>query len=175
MSKPIDVPGAADARRIEWTVPAGGGIEPARIVTVLALGSDKTLVNLSMGVSESQVAAAAHRRRRALAAGRVAVGAHGNLPLLGEAGDRRWLLRGIGAGAGAMVAAVIVAMVFVTAFIGDAGQGWAERGTMTAVLFTGLWCVAAATAGAVGAWQAAERGAPHIAAARFAGAFGPVS
>ena len=72
-----------------------------------------------------------------------------------------------------MVAAVIVAMVFVTAFIGDAGQGWAERGTMTAVLFTGLWCVAAATAGAVGAWQAAERGAPHIAAARFAGAFGP--
>jgi hypothetical protein len=38
-------------------VPAGGGIEPARIVTVLALGSDKTLVNLSMGVSESQVAA----------------------------------------------------------------------------------------------------------------------
>jgi hypothetical protein len=102
------------------------------------------------------------------------VGAHGNLPLLGEAGDRRWLLRGIGAGAGAMVAAVIVAMVFVTAFIGDAGQGWAERGTMTAVLFTGLWCVAAATAGAVGAWQAAEHGAPHIAAARFAGAFGPV-
>ena len=67
------------------------------------------------------------------------MGAHGNLPLLGEAGDRRWLLRGIGAGAGAMVAAVIVAMVFVTAFIGDAGQGWAERGTMTAVLFTGLW------------------------------------
>ena len=65
------------------------------------------------------------------------MGAHGNLPLLGEAGDRRWLLRGIGAGAGAMVAAVIVAMVFVTAFIGDAGQGWAERGTMTAVLFTG--------------------------------------
>ena len=57
VSKPIDVPGAADARRIEWTVPAGGGIEPARIVTVLALGSDKTLVNLSMGVSESQVAA----------------------------------------------------------------------------------------------------------------------
>jgi hypothetical protein len=58
MSKSIDVPGAADARRVEWTVPAGGGIEPARIVTVLALSSDKTLVNLSMGVSESQVGAA---------------------------------------------------------------------------------------------------------------------
>jgi hypothetical protein len=57
VSKPIDVPGAADARRVEWTVPAGGGIEPARIVTVLALSSDKTLVNLSMGVSESQVGA----------------------------------------------------------------------------------------------------------------------
>ena len=57
MSKPIDVPGATDARRVEWTVPAGGGIEPARIVTVLALSSDKTLVNLSMGVSESQVGA----------------------------------------------------------------------------------------------------------------------
>jgi hypothetical protein len=57
VSKPIDVPGASDARRVEWTVPAGGGIEPARIVTVLALSSDKTLVNLSMGVSESQVAA----------------------------------------------------------------------------------------------------------------------
>ena len=102
------------------------------------------------------------------------MGAHGNLPLLGEAGDRRWLLRGIGAGAGAMLAAVIVAMVFISAFIGDAGQGWAERGTLTAVLFTALWSVAAATAGAVGAWQAAERGAPHTAAARFAGAFGPV-
>ena len=38
-----------------------------------------------------------------------------------------------------MVAAVIVAMVFITALIGDAGQGWAERGTLTAVLFTGLW------------------------------------
>ena len=58
MSKSIDVPGAADARRVEWTVPAGGGIEAARIVTVLALSSDKTLVNLSMGVSESQVGAA---------------------------------------------------------------------------------------------------------------------
>lgn len=58
VSKTITVPGASDARRIEWTVPAGGGIEPARIVTVLALSSDKTLVNLSMGVSASQVAGA---------------------------------------------------------------------------------------------------------------------
>ena len=101
------------------------------------------------------------------------MGAHGNLPLLGAAGDRRWLVRGIAAGAGAMVAAVVVAMVFITAAIGDAGQGWAERGTLTAVLFTALWSVAAGAAGAVGAWQAAEGGAPHIAAARFAGALGP--
>ena len=99
--------------------------------------------------------------------------AHGNLPLLGEAGDRRWLVRGIGAGAGAMLAAVVVAMVFITAVIGDAGQGWAERGTLTAVLFTGLWSAAAAAAGAVGAWQAAESRAPHVAAARLAGALGP--
>jgi hypothetical protein len=56
MSKPIDVPGAADARRIEWTVPAGGGIDAARIVTVLALSSKKVLVNLSLGVSQSQAA-----------------------------------------------------------------------------------------------------------------------
>jgi hypothetical protein len=103
------------------------------------------------------------------------VGAHGNLPLLGEAGDRRWLLRGIGAGAGAMVVGVLGAMVFVTAFIGDAGQGWAERGTLTAILFTALWAGTAAAAGAVGAWQAAESGAPHTAAARFAGAFAPVA
>jgi hypothetical protein len=102
------------------------------------------------------------------------VNAHGNLPLPGEAGDRRWLGRGIGAGAGAMVLAVLGAMVFVTAFIGDAGQGWAERGTLTAILFTALWSGAAGAAGAVGAWQAAESGAPHTAAARFAGAFGPV-
>jgi hypothetical protein len=58
VSKPIEVPGASDARRVEWTVPAGGGIDAARIVTVLALSSDKTLVNLSMGVSQSQAAAA---------------------------------------------------------------------------------------------------------------------
>ena len=58
VSKTITVPGASDARRVEWTVPAGGGIEPARIVTVLALSSDKTLVNLSMGVAQSQAAGA---------------------------------------------------------------------------------------------------------------------
>jgi hypothetical protein len=103
------------------------------------------------------------------------MGAHGNLPLLGEAGDRRWLARGIATGAVAMIAAVLVAMFFVTAFIGDAGQGWAERGTLTAALFTALWAVNAAGAGAIGAWQAAESGAPHTAAARFAGAFGPVA
>jgi hypothetical protein len=103
------------------------------------------------------------------------VGAHGNLPLPGEAGDRRWLARGIGAGAGAMIVSVLVAMVFVTAVIGDAGQGWAERGTLTAVLFTALWALSAAAAGAIGAWQAAESGAPHTAAARFAGAFGPAA
>jgi hypothetical protein len=66
-------------------------------------------------------------------------------------------------------------MFFVTAFIGDAGQGWAERGTLTAVLFTALWAVNAAGASAIGAWQAAESGAPHTAAARFAGAFGPAA
>ena len=58
VSKPIDVPGAEDARRVEWTVPAGGGIDAARIVTVLALSSKNVLVNLSMGVSESQAAGA---------------------------------------------------------------------------------------------------------------------
>jgi hypothetical protein len=34
---------------------------------------------------------------------------------------------------------------------------------------------ARAAAKALGAWQAAESGAPHTAAARFAGAFGPVA
>jgi hypothetical protein len=55
VSRPVEVQGAADARRIEWTVPAGGGLAPARIVTILALGADKTLVNLSVGVAENQV------------------------------------------------------------------------------------------------------------------------
>ena len=58
VSKTIDVPGAADARRVEWTVPAGGGLEPARIVTVLALTGDHTLVNLSVGVAQNQMGGA---------------------------------------------------------------------------------------------------------------------
>jgi len=58
VSKAIDVDGAADARRVEWTVPAGGGLEPARIVTVLALSKDRTLVNLSVGVPQSELAGA---------------------------------------------------------------------------------------------------------------------
>lgn len=52
----VQVPGAADARRVEWTVPGGGGLDPAQIVTVLALRDDKTLVNLSFGVAQSQLA-----------------------------------------------------------------------------------------------------------------------
>jgi hypothetical protein len=58
VSRPIEVDGARDARRIEWTVPAGGGIDAARIVTVLALSSDRTLVNLSVGVAQSEVGSA---------------------------------------------------------------------------------------------------------------------
>jgi hypothetical protein len=100
--------------------------------------------------------------------------AHGHPRLVGHAGDRRWLARGIGAGIGAMILGVLVALLFITAVIGDAGQGWAERGTLTAVLFTSLWSVAAAAAGAIGAWQAAESGAPSTAAARVVGALGPV-
>jgi hypothetical protein len=88
-------------------------------------------------------------------------------------GDRRFLLRGAAAGAGAMVVAVVLALMFVVAFSGDPGPGWADRHTVTGVLLTALWCVAAAGAGAVGAWQAAEGGAPDHAAARLAGALGP--
>jgi len=101
--------------------------------------------------------------------------AHGHPRLLGGAGDRRWLVRGIGAGTGAMILGVLVALFWITAVIGDAGQGWAERGTLTALLFTALWSLAAAAAGAIGAWQAADGGAPSTAAARFAGALGPVA
>lgn len=50
LSKEINVPGAADARRIELTVPAGGELAAARIVTVLALSEARTLVNVSIGV-----------------------------------------------------------------------------------------------------------------------------
>jgi hypothetical protein len=88
-------------------------------------------------------------------------------------GDRRFLLRGAAAGAGAMVVAVVVALMFVLAFSGDPGPGWADRHTVTGMLLTALWCAAAAGAGAVGTWQAAEGGAPDHAAARLAGALGP--
>lgn len=54
VSKPVEVAGAADARRLEWTVPAGGGLDAARIVTVLALSKGRTLVNLTVGVSQSR-------------------------------------------------------------------------------------------------------------------------
>jgi hypothetical protein len=90
-------------------------------------------------------------------------------------GDTRFLVRGAAAGAGAMVLAVVVALMFVLALSGDPGAGWADRHTVTVVLLTALWCVAAAGAGAVGAWQAAEGGAPDHAAARLAGALGPAA
>jgi hypothetical protein len=102
------------------------------------------------------------------------MGGHGSAPLLGADRDRRWLVRGAAAGAGAMLGGVIVAVGFVAAVVGNAGPGWDNRLALTGVLFTVLWCAAAAGAGAVGAWQAAEGGAPHPAAARLAGAIGPV-
>jgi hypothetical protein len=88
-------------------------------------------------------------------------------------GERRFLVRGTAAGAGAMLVAVILALMFVIALSGEPGPGWADRHTVTGVLLTALWCAAAAGAGAVGAWQAAEGGAPDHAAARLAGALGP--
>jgi len=90
-------------------------------------------------------------------------------------GDRGFLVRGAAAGAGAMLVAVVLALMFVVAFSGDAGPGWADHHTLTGVLLTALWCAAAGGAGAVGAWQAAEGGAPDHAAARLAGALGPVA
>ena len=73
-----------------------------------------------------------------------------------------------------MIVGVLVALFFITAVIGDAGQGWAERGTLTAVLFTALWSVAAAAAPAPSARGRRPRAArPARAAARFAGALGP--
>jgi hypothetical protein len=87
--------------------------------------------------------------------------------------DGRFLLRGITAGAGTFILTVLVAMAAVAVTTADAGTGWADRHTLTAVLFTALWALAAAGAGAIGAWQAAEGGAPHQAAARLAGALGP--
>jgi hypothetical protein len=88
--------------------------------------------------------------------------------------DLRWLVRGVGAGAGAMILAVLLAVAISAAVIGDAGAEWGDRQTLTAVVFTVLWCLAAAVAAAIGAWQAAEGGAPDHAAVRFAGALGPV-
>ena len=90
-------------------------------------------------------------------------------------GERRFLVRGVAAGAGAMLVAVVFALMFVLAFSGDPGPGWADRHTVTGVLLTALWCAAAGGAGAVGAWQAAEGGAPDNAAARLAGAIGPAA
>jgi hypothetical protein len=90
-------------------------------------------------------------------------------------GDARFFVRGAAAGAGAMIVAVVFALVFVVALAGDPGPHWADRHTVTGVLLTALWCVAAAGAGAVGAWQAAEGGAPDHGAARLAGALGPAA
>jgi hypothetical protein len=90
-------------------------------------------------------------------------------------GDRRFLVRGVAAGAGAMLVAVVLALMFVVALTGDPGPGWADHHTVTGVLLTALWCAAAGGAGAVGAWQAAEGGAPDHAAARLVGALGPAA
>jgi hypothetical protein len=90
-------------------------------------------------------------------------------------GERRFLVRGAAAGAGAMLVGVVFALMFVLAFSGEPGPGWADRHTVTGVLLTALWCAAAGGAGAVGAWQAAEGGAPDHSAARLAGAIGPAA
>jgi hypothetical protein len=87
--------------------------------------------------------------------------------------ERAFLVRGAAAGAGAMLVAVVIGLAFVVALSGDPGPGWADRHALTGVLLTALWCLAAAGAGAVGAWQAAAGGAPDHAAARRAGALGP--
>jgi peptidoglycan/LPS O-acetylase OafA/YrhL len=97
-----------------------------------------------------------------------------NVSVRGRDGGRRWLLRGAAAGAGAMIVAVVVVMAVVAVAVSDAGPQWADRQTLTAVLFTLLWSLAAGVAGAVGAWQAAEADAPDHAAARLAGALGPI-
>ena len=74
-----------------------------------------------------------------------------------------------------MIAVILVGDVLRRASSSATPPGWAERGTLTAILFTALWSLAAAGAGAIGAWQAAERGAPDHAAVRLAGALGPVA
>jgi hypothetical protein len=50
---------------------------------------------------------------------------------------------------------------------------WADRAASTAILFTVFWTLAAAGAAAVGAYQAAEHGAPTHVAVRIAGPAGP--
>jgi len=57
VNKAMEVPGAADARRLEFTVPADAPLEATRIVTVLALSENRTLVNLSVAVAEGDSAA----------------------------------------------------------------------------------------------------------------------
>lgn len=89
--------------------------------------------------------------------------------------DRRWLLRGAGAGAGVMIVSVLVIVVIAASIIGDGSLAWADQKALVGVVSTVIWSLVAAAAGAVGAWQAAVGGAPHPAAARFAGALGPVS
>jgi hypothetical protein len=90
-------------------------------------------------------------------------------------GERSFLVRGVAAGAGAMLVAVVVLLMFAIAFSGDPGPGWADRHALAGVLLTALWCLAAAGAAAVGAWQAAVGGAPDHATARLAGALGPAA
>jgi len=83
------------------------------------------------------------------------------------------LARGTAAGIGAMLASVLAMIGLIAVFIGDASLDWADRKALTAVVFTLLWSALAAGAAAVGAWQAAEGGADHHAAARLAGVLGP--
>jgi peptidoglycan/LPS O-acetylase OafA/YrhL len=97
-----------------------------------------------------------------------------NVSVQGRDGGRRWLLRGGAAGAGAMILAVVLVMAVVAVLVSDSGSQWGDRQTVTGVLFTLLWSLAAGVAGAVGAWQAAEGDAPDQASARLAGALGPI-
>jgi hypothetical protein len=88
-------------------------------------------------------------------------------------GDGAWLVRGAAIGAGATVVAILLGTFLVGLLAHDPDPGWGDRQAMTAILLTVVWCIAVATAGALGAWQAAERGAPGRLAATFAGALGP--
>lgn len=95
--------------------------------------------------------------------------------MAGLAGDRRWLVRGAGMGAGAMLLFMVVAIAFVGAMSSGGDTTWADRREMTAIIFTAFWALAAAAAAAIGAYQAAEHDAPDHAAVRLAGALGPVA